>query len=795
VTAGSELALLRHVQAQRDAFWADFVRRPARNGPPGRQFVQRPADATPYWVTRETDPEQAEALSLCVYLGAREVDNAVEIPAQCVRIPIPDPYADRPLDLVEEVQTRRAALGLPSPHYCVLAPEAEELWLVWRIRPLHRPARAAAPACHAAWRKLRFAWRMCQLKLALAFADVGAVPTADLYTPLLPLPHDPSRAALLKLGSTYIVEAEPDLPTLVVQDVSGPLDARYDKQAFKALRPLHERTPHWVAKGAWLASDAFKAANAPKPPGFRHPAALTQACILRWAGFTRAEILRHLRQWLATCPSVEGFLDRELQLIADWADRILLPGGPRKASVRGRYQRRREVVAAILLTLEALDAGARPFEGTQADLCRRATLHTGVPVSKSSFQKLLGELEDDGFVSRLVHRRGRASSTAWRLLRLPDWAVQAANDTASAAEAPTPPWRPPELPPTEQLPLTPITDGGVARGVFERSAQPPPSKREKGMGLGGSEPALEVSPPKTWKQDFSKPIFNSESEPDSVDPPSLSTVNNVEQASIAAEPSATRSVGRRFAAKRGNAAEGGGDEPAAVWPTEHERARDAEVLVELGFSLIPLRPHSKRPVPGRWKMAQVARATLTSLRRDLDRHPEANLAVVTGSVSGIVVVDLDNDETVSWAQEHLPATPLTVSTARGEHWYYRLEGACRSFNPMRHVENIAINVKGDGGYVVAPGSRHPTGDRYMPTTTWTAPLLASAPLFSRDWFEPDPTVAASRPADDPTDVLTPLPGESEHTFGQRVFREMNRAMRRGDHKRLRELAALLQNDR
>jgi hypothetical protein len=795
VTAGGELALLRHVEAQRASFWSDFVRRPVRGGPPGRQFVQRPADATPYWVTRETDPEQAEALSLCVYLGARAFDNAVEIPATCVRVPVPDAYADQPLALLDEVQTRRAALGLPEPHYCLFAPEAEELWLVWRIRPLHRPARGAAPQCHSAWRKMRFAWRMCQLKLALAFADVGAHPTADLYTPLLPLPHEPARAALLKLGGTYLIDAAPERPTLLVQDVSGPLDASYDKQAFKALRPLHERTPHWVAKGAWLDSDAFRAATEPKPPGFRHPAALTQACILRWAGFTRAEILRHLRQWLATCPSVEGFLDRELQLIADWADRILLPGGPRKASVRGRYQRRREVIAAVLLTLEALDAQARPFEGTQADLCRQATLHTGVPVSKSSFQKLLGELEVDGFVGRRVHRRGRASFTAWQLLRLPDWAEQAANDAVLAAAEPRAAWRPPELPPTEQLELASASLGVEVREA-SGSVLASASKREKSMGLGGSGAALEVPSPETWKQDFSKAFSNSESEPDSARPTVTRKGSNPAARSSASDVRRDEASRRLGAAKPLGSREDTDVQPQAPQaPQTHERARDAEVLVALGFSLIPLRPHSKRPVPGRWKMAQLARATLTSLRRDLGRHPEANLAVVTGAVSGIVVVDLDNDTTVSWAQEHLPPTPLTVSTARGEHWYYRLEGSCRSFNPMRHIDALAINVKGDGGYVVAPGSRHPTGDRYMPTTTWTPALLSSAPTFDRSWFEPDPASAPPSARDDDDEVLRPLPGESEHAFGQRVFREMNRAMRRGDHKRLRELAALLKKDR
>ncbi|MFE5617896.1 bifunctional DNA primase/polymerase [Streptomyces sp. NPDC056524] len=48
--------------------------------------------------------------------------------------------------------------------------------------------------------------------------------------------------------------------------------------------------------------------------------------------------------------------------------------------------------------------------------------------------------------------------------------------------------------------------------------------------------------------------------------------------------------------------------------------------------------------------------------------------------AGLTVVDLDNAAAVAWARETLPAT-RTVSTTRGEHWFYR--GVMPSSNAVR----------------------------------------------------------------------------------------------------------------
>src|SRR5262249_40440876 len=83
--------------------------------------------------------------------------------------------------------------------------------------------------------------------------------------------------------------------------------------------------------------------------------------------------------------------------------------------------------------------------------------------------------------------------------------------------------------------------------------------------------------------------------------------------------------------------------------------------------------------------------------------PDTNLGIVTGAASeGTVVVDVDREIP---ADVTLPAT-ASVRTSRDRHLYYR------SSAPIRCCELGWGELKGEGGYVVAPDSTHETGDRY-----------------------------------------------------------------------------------
>ncbi|HEX6506800.1 MAG TPA: bifunctional DNA primase/polymerase, partial [Chloroflexota bacterium] len=55
----------------------------------------------------------------------------------------------------------------------------------------------------------------------------------------------------------------------------------------------------------------------------------------------------------------------------------------------------------------------------------------------------------------------------------------------------------------------------------------------------------------------------------------------------------------------------------------------------------------KHPIGKSWKRAQTERATPEELEAEFVRHPDANIGIVTGLVSGLVVADLDGEPGMS----------------------------------------------------------------------------------------------------------------------------------------------------
>lgn len=144
-----------------------------------------------------------------------------------------------------------------------------------------------------------------------------------------------------------------------------------------------------------------------------------------------------------------------------------------------------------------------------------------------------------------------------------------------------------------------------------------------------------------------------------------------------------------------------------------------QTCLEHGFSLIPIKPSDKRPVI-RWERAQEERAP-EDMVRDWWRRG-FNLAVVTGSLSGVVVVDCDSlAGSVAAIRKGLPETP-TATTGKGRHYYFKHPGV-----PIRNAVRLLpdVDIRGDGGYVVIPPSKHPSGSTYR----WLEGLsLADVPL-------------------------------------------------------------------
>ncbi len=148
-----------------------------------------------------------------------------------------------------------------------------------------------------------------------------------------------------------------------------------------------------------------------------------------------------------------------------------------------------------------------------------------------------------------------------------------------------------------------------------------------------------------------------------------------------------------------------------------------------GASVIPLRPRQKIPFLDTWSAFQDQPADAHTIRAWWGRWPHANVAIVTGRVSGLVVLDIDGPEGQASLRQCLsrhglrafPETPV-AKTGKGWHFYFSHPGGVIP----NHVGLFPhVDVRGDGGYVVSPPSIHPSGQRYR----WvTGRSLADVPL-------------------------------------------------------------------
>lgn len=131
-----------------------------------------------------------------------------------------------------------------------------------------------------------------------------------------------------------------------------------------------------------------------------------------------------------------------------------------------------------------------------------------------------------------------------------------------------------------------------------------------------------------------------------------------------------------------------------------------------GLVSIPIAPSAKCPPKGfdldglYDRLERGERPSEEEVKSWWARWPDAQVGVVTGAATGLIVLDIDGEDTE--LPGSFPQTPI-VLTRRGRHIYFRWQG-------QRLLAQIKISnrleVRGDRAYVVAPPSLHPSGVRY-----------------------------------------------------------------------------------
>jgi hypothetical protein len=134
-----------------------------------------------------------------------------------------------------------------------------------------------------------------------------------------------------------------------------------------------------------------------------------------------------------------------------------------------------------------------------------------------------------------------------------------------------------------------------------------------------------------------------------------------------------------------------------------------------GWSVIPVRPREKRPLV-QWENYQRERPSVDQVTKWFYEHSDANVGVVTGLISGLVVLDVDpahgGDESLTELEQRHSALPDTIESLTGgggRHIYFRHPGGI-IHNRVGLLPGM--DLRGDGGLVVAPPSVHPSGRHY-----------------------------------------------------------------------------------
>ena len=140
-------------------------------------------------------------------------------------------------------------------------------------------------------------------------------------------------------------------------------------------------------------------------------------------------------------------------------------------------------------------------------------------------------------------------------------------------------------------------------------------------------------------------------------------------------------------------------------------ASAAQELAEAGLAVIPC-GGEKGKTPAIKTKALRYRPSAETIKGWAGRYDNANVGVLTGKLSKVTVVDVDDTGVVNSMIERFGDTPLVAGTpSGGVHLYYRHAGE-RCSN-LRHREGLKVDIKGAGGLVIAPPSVRPsTGKPY-----------------------------------------------------------------------------------
>lgn len=149
--------------------------------------------------------------------------------------------------------------------------------------------------------------------------------------------------------------------------------------------------------------------------------------------------------------------------------------------------------------------------------------------------------------------------------------------------------------------------------------------------------------------------------------------------------------------------------------TQHHVWQMAKLYREVGFSVIPCRA-DKRP-SGQWQEYTVRPATNRKIDRWFNELQAPSIGLVGGRVSdNVVFIDLDGIPAIRLFASNFPqlcesTKSILTGSQVGIHLYVRVDEIPNNIN-VRVPDVGGFEIRGNGQYVIAPPSPHPSGYQY-----------------------------------------------------------------------------------
>lgn len=148
-------------------------------------------------------------------------------------------------------------------------------------------------------------------------------------------------------------------------------------------------------------------------------------------------------------------------------------------------------------------------------------------------------------------------------------------------------------------------------------------------------------------------------------------------------------------------------------------------LAEIGWRVVPIKPGMKRPAMSAWQHAATS-DTQTIINWFSGMYRDHGIGVATGpqpNGQNLIVVDVDMHDiersgydTLSELEKRYGALPTTVTVATGSggrHIYLLAPPSVEIRNDAGKRLGAGIDIRGDGGQVLAPPTVHPNGTAYV----------------------------------------------------------------------------------